>query len=177
VETLTTIFFYILAVILITCALCTICARKIVSSVVFSLIVFLAVSGIYFLMNASFNAAAQVVIYGAAVVLLFFVVIFTLQKDENSVWIAFKPRMFVSALSLFFVFLTLAWALVDDYLAHILDIIAGGFVLNRSLSTVYVIGEKLLSDYAVVFELSAIMLFVLVVGLGMVCVLKRSEEG
>lgn len=171
------IFFYILSLIVIVGAVSAILSKKIISSVIFSLAVFMGISGFYFLMNATFNAVAQIFIFSAVIILLIFATVLTGEKNKNSEEHGFKPRILVSALSLLCVFLTLVWAIVDDYLVHVLDIMSGSFALNRSLSTVYVIGEKLLTDYIVVFEIVSMMIFILVIGLAMVCVLRRNEEG
>lgn len=175
-EILETIFFYILSLIVIICAIGAIFSQKIISSVLNSLVVFVGICGFYFLMNATFNAASQIFIFSAVIILLMFGVVFTGEKNKNAEGRWFKPKILISALSLGCIFLTLVWAIVDDYLVHVLDIMSGGLTLNRSLSTVYVIGEKLLTDYVIVFEVVSIIIFVLAVGLSMVCVLRRNEE-
>ena len=173
---LETIFFYILAAVLIVCSFGAILARRVISSLIFALVWFLGVGGIYFLLNATFNAAIQVLAYVSALLMLLFVAIIPFEKEKYSFWGILKPRIYISALSLLIIFVTLAWAIVDDYLVHILDIMSGGFTLSRSLSTVYTIGERLLTDYSVAFELVAFVMFILTVSIGMICVIKQNEE-
>lgn len=152
-------------------------SQKTISAVLFGLYGFMGICGIYFMLNAIFNATTLFLLSVCAAILLILTVIITSPNPNRDKWLLFSPRIFISAVSLFCIFATLAWALVDDYLIHILDILSGEYALNRSLSTVYTIGEKLLTDYVLVFEILAVMLFVLIIGIGMVCVIKRSEEG
>lgn len=175
-DILSTVFFYILTLVTILCILGVVFSQKTISAVLFGLYGFVGICGIYFMLNATFNAATLFLLSACATILLILTVIITAPKTNHDKSFLFSPRALISAISLFVIFATLTWALVDDYLIHVLDILSGEYTLNRSLSTVYAIGEKLLTDYALAFELFAVMLFVLIIGIGMVCVIKRSEE-
>lgn len=176
-DSLTTIFFYIHAVVLLFSAVSLIFAKRVISSALFGVIAFLSVSGIYFMLNATFNAAAQIAVYVVAVtILIIFAIMLTPQKEDKNMWISFKPRLFLSLGALFVIFLCITWAIVDNYLERILDIMAGGISLGKSLDTVYMIGEKLMTDYVLSFELASVLLLTLIVGIGLVCVVQKSEE-
>ncbi len=176
-ENLTAIFFYAIAAILIMSALFVVLSKRVVTSALWALCAFASVSGIYFMLNATFNAAAQIAVYVVAVmILIVLAIMLTPVGEDKNLWLSFKPRTFMSAGALFIFFVCLSWALVDNYLERILDILSGGISLSKNLDTVYMIGEKLMTNYVLAFEATAILLFVLVVGIGIVCILQRSEE-
>ncbi|MFN9871668.1 MAG: NADH-quinone oxidoreductase subunit J [Cyanobacteriota bacterium] len=120
--------------------------------------VFLSVSGLYRLLNASFVAAAQILVYVGAVNVLILFAIMLVNKKENLAAIPGLPlRRVLSGLvcaGLFGLLLrvafTTAWALP-------------GPVPVGEEATIR-IGEHLFSDYLLPFELASVLLLMAMIG-------------
>jgi NAD(P)H-quinone oxidoreductase subunit 6 len=120
--------------------------------------VFLSVSGLYLLLNASFVAAAQILVYVGAVNVLILFAIMLVNKKENLASIPGLPlRRVLSGLvcaGLFGLLLrvafTTAWALP-------------GPVPVGEEATIR-IGEHLFSDYLLPFELASVLLLMAMIG-------------
>jgi NAD(P)H-quinone oxidoreductase subunit 6 len=120
--------------------------------------VFLAVSGLYLLLNASFVAAAQILVYVGAVNVLILFAIMLVNKKENLAAIpGLALRRALSALVcaglfglLLRVVFTTPWALP-------------GPVPVGEEATIR-IGEHLFSDYLLPFELASVLLLMAMIG-------------
>jgi NADH-quinone oxidoreductase subunit J len=77
------IFFYFAAVILAS-AIFTITRRNPVHSVMFMLILFFHIAGIFVLLNAEFLAAVQLIVYAGAILILYLFVVMLLNVDRES---------------------------------------------------------------------------------------------
>jgi NADH-quinone oxidoreductase subunit J len=76
--TLSQFFFFYNAIVIIATALLMVTRKSPVHSVIFMLIMFFHVAGLYLFLNAEFIAALQVVVYAGAILVLFLFVIFLL---------------------------------------------------------------------------------------------------
>jgi NAD(P)H-quinone oxidoreductase subunit 6 len=120
--------------------------------------VFLAVSGLYLLLNASFVAAAQVLVYVGAVNVLILFAIMLVNKKENLAAIpGLMLRRVLSALVcaglfglLLRVVFTTPWALPGP--------------LPVGEEATIRIGEHLFSDYLLPFELASVLLLMAMIG-------------
>src|SRR5512147_599774 len=77
------IFLYFAAVILATAVL-TITRRNPVHSVVFMLLLFFHIAGVFVLLNAEFLAAVQLIVYAGAILILYLFVVMLLNVDRES---------------------------------------------------------------------------------------------
>ncbi|KGG13215.1 MULTISPECIES: NADH-quinone oxidoreductase subunit J [Prochlorococcus] len=120
--------------------------------------VFMGVAGLYLLLNASFVAAAQVLVYvGAVNVLILFAIMLVNKKEELKPIKSLQIRKLLSAgvcggllILLFRVDLTTNWA-------------TPGPPAIGELSTER-IGEHLFSDYLLPFELASVLLLMAMIG-------------
>ncbi|HTG00807.1 MAG TPA: NADH-quinone oxidoreductase subunit J [Nitrospirota bacterium] len=77
------IFFYFAVVILAT-AIITITRRNPVHSVMFMLILFFHIAGLFVMLNAEFLAAVQLIVYAGAILILYLFVVMLLNVDRES---------------------------------------------------------------------------------------------
>ena len=120
--------------------------------------VFMAVAGLYLLLNASFVAAAQVLVYvGAVNVLILFAIMLVNKKEELKPIKSLRVRKILSAgvtaglLGLLIrVNLTTPWALPGP------DAIGEEATIR--------IGEHLFTDYLLPFELASVLLLMAMIG-------------
>lgn len=78
------VIFWVLTVIAISCALGVILSRNPVSSVLFLIATFFAVSGHYILMNAQFLAIVNIIVYAGAIMVLFLFVIMLMNLNADT---------------------------------------------------------------------------------------------
>lgn len=120
--------------------------------------VFLSVAGLYLMLNASFVAAAQVLVYvGAVNVLILFAIMLVNKREDLSVIKGLALRRGLSGLVcgglfalLFRVAVTTPWAL------------PGPMPIGEE-ATIR-IGEHLFSDYLLPFELASVLLLMAMIG-------------
>lgn len=120
--------------------------------------VFLSVAGLYLLLNASFVAAAQVLVYvGAVNVLILFAIMLVNKKEDLSALPGLAVRKLLSGLvcaGLFTLLVRVAfttpWALPGP-------LPVGEEATSR-------IGEHLFSDYLLPFELASVLLLMAMIG-------------
>ena len=152
------ICFVVLAAIVIIGSLGVILLANIVYSAFLLGGVFMAVAGLYLLLNASFVAAAQVLVYvGAVNVLILFAIMLVNKKEELKPIKSLQIRRLLSAgvcigllILLIRVDLTTPWAL------------PGPPAIGEEATLR--IGEHLFTDYLLPFELASVLLLMAMIG-------------
>ncbi|MCF0222972.1 MAG: NADH-quinone oxidoreductase subunit J [Fibrobacter sp.] len=145
----TDIAFYVVAFFMIVTAFCTVAVRNILLSAVFLITSFVGTAIFYLLLNAEFNALAQIMVYiGGVVIFVIFTILLTSHLGEEA-FSAKVPRLFAAfAISIAFVGIMLKCVIpitssiiiAEDYLPHgyasltslairLLDISPNGFII------------------------------------------------
>jgi NADH-quinone oxidoreductase subunit J len=153
-DTGTVVAFYALSVMTIGSALGVIAVRNLIHAVVFLVLSFLGVAGLYITLSADFVGVAQILIYSGAVsILVIFAIVLTPQSGRNNQETFMRlPALVVAGC----VGAVLAFAAIDtDW--NISD--RGGFEETASL-----IGEALLDKYILPFEIAAALMLVAMLG-------------
>jgi NADH:ubiquinone oxidoreductase subunit 6 (subunit J) len=156
---ITSIVFYILAIIIIASAIMMVKSKNLVHSALFIILTFIGIAGIYILLNADFLAMVQIFIYvGAISVLMVFGVMLTRRGD-------------ISKSNLFNKYKYIALLVVGSLFALVLFAI---IMLNSSVfkisesappeSTVAPIANLLLNEYVIPFEIAGLLLLIAMVG-------------
>lgn len=78
------IIFMYFAVVILTSAVLTITRRNPVHSVMFMLLLFFHIAGVFVLLNAEFLAAVQLIVYAGAILILYLFVVMLLNVDKES---------------------------------------------------------------------------------------------
>lgn len=151
-----TVLFYIFAIMSGAAAIGVVVSRNIVRMAVWLLFTLLGVGGLYFLLNSEFLAAVQLVVYaGGTLILIIFGVMLT-SKSPFSHYEA-KPAEVVIAISLGAVLL----------ISLILGIRRTTFhhqPLEPERYPVDLLGQTLLGDYLIPFELASVLLLAVMIG-------------
>ncbi len=160
--------FSILAVVAVTAGIAVIAQRNVVHSALFLLVHFCCLAGLYILLNAQFLAMTQLIVYAGAVVVLFLFVVMLLGLERARELP--DPRRYQwivgSLLGMLWV-AALIWALFPQAAQT-------APALTRS-DNVRQIGAALLTDFAIPFELTALVLLVAVIG--SLVLAKKKLEG
>jgi len=153
-DTGTVVAFWMLAAITVGSAIGTAAVRNLIHAVVFLVISFTGVAGLYITLSADFLAVTQVLIYvGAISILVLFAVMLTPRADRgNQEGFLRLPAVLLSGLvaaTMIFVALDTDWNISDR----------AGFE-----DTATDIGEALLDRFVLPFEIASVLLLVAMLG-------------
>ena len=160
--------FWILSAITVGGALAVFLSRNLIHAVVFLVLSFLGVAGLFLTLSADFVAVAQVLIYAGAVsILMVFAVMLTplaARDNANSPYVL--PGVALGALfaaSVIFVAVDVDWKVLAD-----LDV-------ERFPTTVGTVGELLLGRYLLAFEVASVLLLTALIGA--ILLVQEDEAG
>lgn len=162
------VFLYFAAVILVSAVL-TVTQRNPVHSVMFMLLLFFHIAGVFVLLNAEFLAAVQLIVYAGAILILYLFVVMLLNVDREST----APRA-----NRFWPWMTGFGLLIAGEI--ILLIARGTFPAEEGKTMQHAggireLGISLYQNYLVPFEAASIILLVGLVGAVMLAK-KQSKE-
>ena len=153
------ICFSVLSLVVIIGALGVILLENIVYSAFLLGGVFMSVAGLYLLLNASFVAAAQVLVYvGAVNVLIIFAIMLVNKKEDLKAIENIKSRRIISTS----ICLTLLSLLIRVDLSNTWGLAESNASIGEE-STIR-IGEHLFSDYLLPFEVASVLLLMAMIG-------------
>ena len=154
-DTAVIVAFYVLAVLTLGSALMVATVRDLVHAVLFLVLSFVGVAGLYITLSADFVAVVQVLIYvGAISVLMLFAILLTPRSSRDNASMPFAAPVGVLAglvgAVIIFVGLKTEWAKAE-----------GG---NAFETTAAQIGNALLDPYVIPFEVASVLLVVAMLG-------------
>ncbi len=164
--TLYDIIFYLFALITIGSAMLVVTTKNIVHAAFALLLTFFGVAGIYVLLAADFLAIVQIMVYvGGILVLIIFGVMLT--NKITSVEIKTGTLNVLTASIVIGVFMGLVVSIM---------VWTGWYSMPAPIpaTTAYGLGETLISDYALIFELLAMLLLIALVGAASIA--RREKE-
>jgi NADH-quinone oxidoreductase subunit J len=153
-DTGTIVAFYVLSVLTVGAALGVVVVRNLVHAVVFLVLSFMGVAGLYITLSADFIAVTQILIYSGAIsVLILFAIVLTPRGERGNTESFLRlPALLLAVLVAFvlgYVALDTEWAISDRE----------GFEETASA-----IGEALLDKYVLPFEIASVLLLVAMLG-------------
>ena len=153
--------FWVLATVAVTASLLVIAQRNPMYSVLLLIVSFMALSGLYVLLQAPFVAVIQIIIYAGAIMVLFLFVVMLLNipteepATERRWATGAGPRRFGAVLSAVLA-AELYWAISSIQKTDIPE--------GVPETTVYDIGVRLFREYSFAFELTSVLILVAMVG-------------
>ena len=153
------ICFSVLSLVVIIGALGVVLLESIVYSAFLLAGVFLSIAGLYLLLNASFVAAAQVLVYvGAVNVLIIFAIMLVNKKEDLKPIENLNSRRIISTS----ICLTLLSLLIRVDLSKVWVLASPNSSIGEE--STYRIGEHLFSDYLLPFEVASVLLLMAMIG-------------
>ena len=132
-----------------------------VHSVLWMLLLFFHISGLYLFLNAEFLAAVQVVVYAGAILVLFLFVVFLLNLKEEvkaKRFITGWPASFTFALGIFILFVMMFRSFLlgpqGEYTVQLI----------QKESHIEVLGKLLYTQFLFPFEVASLILLIAIVG-------------
>lgn len=166
-----TIIFYLLAALTLTCGVLSVSTRQIFRAAIYLLFSLIGIAGIYFWLQYEFIAAVQIVVYvGGIVVLIIFSIFLTQQAGEKLPKQKLGRKIF-SALAVFCGFaLTMIQVYQHDFIISPVS----------AAPTVNDIGRKMLNvndeGYALPFEVISMLLLAALVGCIVIALREKKEN-
>jgi NADH-quinone oxidoreductase subunit J len=163
------IFLYFAAVIIVSAVL-MVTRRNPIHSVMFMLLLFFHIAGVFVLLNAEFLAAVQLIVYAGAILILYLFVVMLLSVDRETQ--AVRANRFWPWLVGFGFVIAAEISLL---------VLRGTFPANRGLAVknpgagVRELGVELYTKYLVPFEIASVILLVGLVGAVMLAKKKVKE--
>jgi NADH-quinone oxidoreductase subunit J len=159
----TTISFYVFAIIAILASLGVVGQRNPMHSVMLLIVSFGALAGLYILLDAPFTAVTQIIIYAGAIMVLFLFVVMLLNAhtEDDLPKAAIGPRaMKIGVLLSLVLGIEVAWGLsrlgITTFGTNAADV--------SKISSVASIGAQLFTTHAFAFEVTSILILVAMVG-------------
>ncbi len=149
-----TLVFYLAATLAIGGALAVILARTPLTGALSLIVTLVAVAMLYLLLDATFVAAMQVLVYAGAIMVLFVFVIMLLNLGPES-----GARPSYGSLSKL-----LGGAAIGYFVVRLIGAVATGAAGRPVDGSIKSVGQLLLSDYLFAFESISVLLLVAVVG-------------
>lgn len=156
------ILFITLALVAAISAVMVITHSSAVISALFLILNFIALAGLYLLLNAQFIAVVQIIVYTGAIMVLFLFVIMLLRTDEEHKILNSKRtiRYFAIALS-FFVFIQIAYLIFYGNPSRNLT---PQEEISYQTGTIESIGYELYTNYMIPFQVAGFLLLAATIG-------------
>ena len=164
--TLPQFFFFYFAIVIIVTAFLMVTRKSPVHSVIFMLVMFFHVAGLYLFLNAEFVAALQVVVYAGAILVLFLFVIFLLnlkaeQLERKS--IANWPTAAILSIAMFAAIAMAVKGIETGPGRYSIKYLNDSFGVQET-SHIKAVGALLYTQYIFPFEAASLILLVAMVG-------------
>ena len=154
-------------------ALGVVISRNIVRMAVFLLFTLAGVAGLYFLLAAEFLAAVQLVVYAGGTLIL---IIFGVMLTSKSPFSRFQPKPAETGVAIV-IGSVLMLALVGGiHRAIAAGLFAGEQLPQQGLYPMTSLGQVLLGDFLVPFEISSVLLLVVMIGAAYLAKARRRDS-
>jgi NADH-quinone oxidoreductase subunit J len=158
--------FYLFAAVAVVASMLVIGQRSPIYSVMLLIASFVALAGLYVLLDAPFVAVIQIIIYAGAILVLFLFVVMLLNAPKETGGprppLTAGPRRLGAALGVVFA-VELVWALWRVVSLREPAEVAG-VLPAEAIEPVRSIGQVLYTDYAFAFEVTSLLILVAMVG-------------
>lgn len=160
-----TVLFYLFATVLTGAALAVITARNPVYSVFYLILAFFNAAGLFVLLGAEYIAMTLVIVYVGAVAVLFLFVVMMLNINLEKIragFIAYLPVGLLVALVLFVELAALLYTAFSNPMQH--APVAQAIPSPETVTNTQAIGNVLYTHYALLFQISGLILLVAMIG-------------
>jgi NADH:ubiquinone oxidoreductase subunit 6 (subunit J) len=163
--------FYVLALMAAGSAVGVMVSRNIVRTAVFLLFTLGAVAGLYLLLAAEFLAAVQLVVYAGGTLIL---IVFGVMLTSKSPFSRFQPKLAEVLVTMSIGMLLLTALTLAIVRAH--GMFADHPLPTQSNYPVNLLGQALLGDYLLPFELASVLLLVVMIGAAFLAKARRRPQ-
>lgn len=155
------LFFGYYAVVIVFLSLLVVTRKNPVHSVMWMLLLFFHIAGLYLFLNAEFIAAIQVIVYAGAILVLFLFVVLLLNLKEE-----LKIKMFIGSWPAAFAIASAIFVIVSITLNSMVLAPAGKYTVAfiQQETHTKALGKLLYTEFLFPFEIASLILLVAVIG-------------
>ena len=166
-ELIYNISFWILAAFLVITSLLSVFIPKTSYSIFFGFVTFILFGLLYFLLNAPFNAAAQISIYGVAFSVLFVIAIMlTNTPKDDKKYLFISPRLFTALVGILLIVYSLVGIIRQDMSFGLIEFLnSDSHIIADTSTSLQTLGNTLFTKYIFSFELLSVLLLIGIVGI------------
>ena len=146
-------------------------SRNIVRSAVCLLFTLAGVAGLYFLLNAEFLAAVQLVVYAGGTLIL---IIFGVMLTSKSPFSRYEPKL-VEVIVATVIAAVLLIALILAVRSTVFPVAATDVAAGEERYPLVRLGQALLGDYLLPFEIVSVLLLVVMIGAAYLAKARRRQ--
>jgi len=179
-EIIKSLIFYGFAGLTLAFFLLSVLSKNILYSLLFAVIAFFNIGGLFFSLNADYNAVVQISVYGVAIPVIFLFAIMLTDKNENKkINLSFSPRFFISLIATVFLFMILWYSI--EFARNFNNNISIFFNPDKpaigNYESIIAIANSLYVNYSVPFILFSIIVLTVIVGISLLNVIKEKNHG
>jgi NADH-quinone oxidoreductase subunit J len=152
------IFFYALSAVAIACSLLMLFQRNAMYSVLYLLVCFFSVAGLYIMLNAQFLAIVHIIVYAGAIMVLFLYVLMFLNLNAPSIFTKSNVLRLAAILTGGSLFLILFASFYQTALVEL------PMLADDTTGSVQTLGKVLFNEFLIPFELSSVLFLSAMVG-------------
>ncbi len=164
---MTQLFFYALSAIAIGSSLMMLFQKNAMYSVLFLLVCFFAVAGLYIMLNAQFLAIVHIIVYAGAIMVLFLYVLMFLNLNTPAAFSKSNLARLAAMITGGLVFIVLFAGFYQTTLTQLPE------AVDAEIGTVQTLGKVLFTDFLIPFELTSVLFISAMVGV----VIINKKEG
>ncbi len=155
------LFFGYFAAIITILSLLVVTRKNPVHSVMWMLLMFFHIAGMYLFLNAEFIAAIQVIVYAGAILVLFLFVVLLLNLREE-----LATKRFIGSWPLGFIISSIILVSILAALRSFVPGMAGKYTVAflQSETPTKVLGQVLYTEYLFPFEIASLILLIAIIG-------------
>lgn len=170
---LTQLFFGYFAVMILSLALVVVTRRNLIHAVLWMLLMFVHIAGLYLFLNAEFFAVVQIIVYAGAILVMFLFVTLLLNVKEQQSAQRFIRGWQGRLMAVIFIICVLVMAIQRYVMGPV-----GDYTIERiqQQGHISVVGTALFNDYVLPFMIVGLILFVPMIAIA-VLVIERSKDG
>ncbi len=166
------IFFFYFATMMTVISLLVVTGKNPVHSVLWMLVLFVHMAGLYLFLNAEFLAAIQIIVYAGAIMVLFLFVVMLLNLRTEEKEFRLQTQWPVSAVTA--VLLLVALVSILGKITVLPELGEYSIAAIQAEGSMMTIGKVLYTQYLLPFEIASVLLLVAIVG-AVVLAKKRIE--
>lgn len=174
-EDIATLMFYVFSLVTLLSAVMVVSGKNPVHSVLFLILGFFNVAGLFVLLGAEYIAMTLVIVYVGAVAVLFLFVVMMLNINFSEMregFLRYLPLGFVVAVTIFAEFMVIFSASFKEESGMA---VAQNAIADSGVSNTRAIGNILYTDYAYPFQMAGIILLIAMIGA--IVLTKRERIG
>ncbi len=175
-QALAAFLFYACATLTVLSAWAIVWSQNIVRMAVYLLLTLAGVAGLYFLLEAEFLAAVQLIVYaGGTLILIVFGVMLTARNPRAGMTVSWGERLLALAMAVLIAAVLLVATFFSPVIVQATNRSLGDeAVMTQGYSSVQAIGYSLLSTYLLPFEVAAVLLLVVMIAAAFLA--RRREQ-